>query len=186
MTVNDYIALITPQHRSKPKYIAWLTVAVNMIIDAQNFILSLDAAFDVDNAVGAQLDVLGQILGLNRLLNFQPSSGSALMPDSYYKVALKTKILSNTWDGTRESYQKMIDTLFPDDQAIIFDNQDMSIIILYASGAADTYMLELFAHGYLFPRPSAVSATYLPPSGKLFGYGYDNAAISGYGVGHWI
>ncbi len=184
MAVQDYINKIIPQHRSQPKFIAWLTVILQMQQDARDFIESINAAFDIDNAVGVQLDILGQILGQPRLLNFQPSSGSSILTDDYYRLVLKAKILNNQWDGTREHYDSMLSTVFANLPIVISDNSNMTIGIAYIAGSSDAYIGELLSHGYLFPVSAGISASLVSvPTGtygNLYYRGFTYGALASY------
>ncbi len=68
-TVNDYLALITDQHADKPKYRAIVGGCVQPFIDAQQFLANLPSQFDLDIAVGVQLDAVGQWAGISRTIS---------------------------------------------------------------------------------------------------------------------
>lgn len=70
----DYTKLITPEHLNQPKFMAWLNVTLDMVQDATNILTGMYAYYDIDNAVGTQLDTLGQMLGVPRKLPFQPNN----------------------------------------------------------------------------------------------------------------
>lgn len=69
----DYLQLITSEHKNQPKFAAWLSAALGMIQDVQNFLLTMQNSFDLDRAVGNQLDTIGEVLNMPRLLPFQPN-----------------------------------------------------------------------------------------------------------------
>jgi hypothetical protein len=186
MVVQDYIDLIIPQHRSQPKFIGWLTAKLNMLHNIEALLAAINPAYDLDSAVGVQLDVLGIILGRPRLLNFQPVYGPALMTDDYYRLTLRAKILSNQWDGTIGGYADMLASIFPDDQVILVDNQDMTADVFYISGMATSYATELFQHGFLFPHPEGIQITFNVSGTTFFGFDFDNSIISGWDVGSWV
>jgi hypothetical protein len=77
--LNYYKNLITSEHKTRPKFTAWLQAALQLFIDIENCANSLPAAFDVDNAVGNQLDILGGYVGVSRTVGFQPSNGPELV-----------------------------------------------------------------------------------------------------------
>lgn len=64
--IGEYLGLLTKQHRGKSKLEAWLSVLLQPLIDAQLFCESIINSFDMDTAVGAQLDILGQWIGAGR------------------------------------------------------------------------------------------------------------------------
>lgn len=69
----DYLQLITSEYKNQPKFTAWLSAALGMIQDVQNFLLTMQNSFDLDRAVGKQLDTIGEVLNMPRLLPFQPN-----------------------------------------------------------------------------------------------------------------
>ena len=64
--LEDYLALIPPMNAGKPDFIAGLTADLEPMIAVQNLIASLPDAFDLDTAIGAQLDAVGIWIGRNR------------------------------------------------------------------------------------------------------------------------
>lgn len=93
--------------------------------DAQLVIEAFDLHFALDEAIGAQLDRLGEVVGRSRILQFQPESRSALLDDDNYRLIIKTKILQNQWNGTIEDMANLFKQVFPDMQLKIIDNQNM-------------------------------------------------------------
>lgn len=68
MQISDYESLITSQHRDKPRFMAMVAAVVAPYVDMQETAAALPAAFDLDNAVGKQLDIIGEWVGLSRVL----------------------------------------------------------------------------------------------------------------------
>jgi hypothetical protein len=62
----DYTTLITSEHRDKPKFAALVGLLANTVGDIGAAIQSLPQAFDLDVAVGKQLDIVGQWVGQSR------------------------------------------------------------------------------------------------------------------------
>jgi len=161
--IQTYLDLITPQHRTQPKYMAWLTAALTMINDAQSALFGMKTAYDIGSAVGVQLDVLGAILGVSRLLDFQPTTGSALLDDNNYRLVLRAKILNNQWDGTRGQYETMVSDVLSGCKAVLADNSDMTMGVALILDTATTLTSELLQHGYLLPAPAGVLTTFAAP-----------------------
>jgi hypothetical protein len=66
MPLRDYSSLITSEHNQQPRFMAvvdLLTGAAGEIYDA---LLTTRAAFNLDQAVGTQLDTIGLWVGLSR------------------------------------------------------------------------------------------------------------------------
>ena len=66
---SSYSALITSEHNTKPDFMAWVDTLCGSAASITASILAIPAAFDLDNAVGAQLDVVGQWVGQARTVN---------------------------------------------------------------------------------------------------------------------
>jgi hypothetical protein len=185
LSINDYLSLVIPEHRSQTKFIAWLTAALDIILDIQSVLTDMKTYFDIDAAVGDQLDAIGVILGQSRLLDFQPTSGSALLDDDNYRLVLRAKILRNQWDGTLSGYKSMMSTVLSGYEAVIVDYQNMTIdVAMVLLGSTNTLAGELLESGYLLPKPSGVATNFavaLP--GEWYWYyfqSYTWSSVSGY------
>jgi hypothetical protein len=164
MAIDKYLDNITSQHRDKPKFISWLSTHLNKIDSAYNVVKSLDVNFDLDYAIGNQLDMLGQIIGRKRELPFQPMYGySPILEDEYYRLVLKTKVAMNNWDGTIQSMYTIWDNIFGNDNDLdlqLQDNQDMSFNA-YITGYVDLIQQQLIQHNYIIPKPEGVRVNYI-------------------------
>ncbi len=161
--IQDYLDLLSPEHRNQPKLTAWLTAALSPLNDTQTCLAGVAPAYDLDTAVGAQLDALGIVLGVSRVLNFQPTSGSSTLDDTNYRLVLRAKILANQWDGTREQYEKMVDEIMAGCHVVLADNEDMTMDVAFIDKTAGGLTGELLEHGYLLPAPSGVKANFEVP-----------------------
>lgn len=70
----DYTTLVTSEHQ-KPNFLAWLATLANGQSDTTTLIQSLPSLFDIDNAVGQQLDIVGQWIGFGRQVSVVLSVG---------------------------------------------------------------------------------------------------------------
>jgi hypothetical protein len=110
--ISYYTGLITSEHQ-KTKFIKYLKAFLGYV-DVNSLMSSFDDNFDIDTAVGVQLDILGELIGQERTVRFDPSDGSSPMLNDYnYRFLLKGKIIKNLWDGTMESLIKLLDFVFP-------------------------------------------------------------------------
>lgn len=185
--MNDkYLSLITSQYKGKPHFQSFLLAFLNKADDLGNCADTITQAFDIDNAVGTQLDILGEILGLSRQLNFQPQNGPSEMTDEYYRLCLQCRVIYNSWDGSRKGLENSLQFAFPSAAFILVDNQDMSINIVYQSGEADAYSLELLNHGYMLPKPSGVRVNYSINKSVLFGWDSASGVLYGWDIGTWL
>ncbi|WP_088832740.1 DUF2612 domain-containing protein [Paenibacillus tyrfis] len=158
MSIIKYIDLITSQHKTQPKYIAWLSSTLEIVNSGLELSKEMPVQFDVDKAKGVQLDLIGTIVGRSRTLSFQPTGGaSPVLDDDNYRLALKAKIAQNQWDGTIPQIYEIWYSLF-DARLIIVDNQDMSMSAL-VEGQLDRVAIELVTSGYIIPKPAGVGLT---------------------------
>lgn len=180
-----YLNLITSEYKNSPKFVAFLSAVIKMLEDASFCIDSMTGAFDIDLAFGAQLDVLGQIVGVSRIVNFQPSGGaSPILDDTTYRILLKATIANNQWDGTIGSLYPIWKQLFPSGNIVIIDNQNMTATLIM-TGAFSSILKDLISNGYIIPRPQAVLYTYDFGSLPLFGFDRDDSFIAGFDTGKW-
>ncbi len=64
--MTDYTTLITSEHNQKPKFVSVVDLVANGIGDVTALMNSLPSQFDLDNAVGNQLDIVGEWIGQSR------------------------------------------------------------------------------------------------------------------------
>lgn len=181
----DYTTLITSAHRDQPKFVA----TVRLLTEAASAIaavgLSFCEAFDVDMAVGVQLDTVGKWVGISRNLivpitgafftwgdadlgwgmanwkgPYEPSEGVVTLDDDTYRAVIKAKIGSNYWDGTVEGLQQIGSTAFADlgVQCFVIDNFDMTATV-YILGQPTTALIELIRRGIAPPKTAGVRIT---------------------------
>ncbi|MBX4266529.1 DUF2612 domain-containing protein [Clostridium estertheticum] len=168
MSIESYVASITSQHIDKSKFIAWLSSHLNKIDGAYLVLKGMDSNFDIDNAIGVQLDTLGITIGRNRTLLFQPISGAnPTMADETYRLVLKAKIAMNNWDGTIPKIYEIWKNIFTDIQLQIQDNQDMSFNA-YILGYVNEIRQDLIQQGYIVPKPEGVHVNYIGRSNVSF------------------
>lgn len=164
MILNE--SLIPSYNRGKQKYMDFVRLMFKPIEDIGTLLDCFDNAFKLDNAVGQQLDFIGSIVGVSRIIPFVPSSGSKELNDKAYRRLIKVEVSKNQIDVTNEGYENFIKSVFPSYNISIEDNQDctMRAVISGTSGEQlDQIEKEMLNNGLLIPRPSGVSMTYETP-----------------------
>ena len=160
--VNDkYIKAITSQHKNQSNFISWLTYSLNKVEAVYSILQSFTEDFDIDTAIGAQLDIIGVIIGRSRSLDFQPTDGSSpVLDDDTYRMVLKAKTLQNQWNGRIDTMYKMWNDIFPDLNLLyITDYQDMTMKATIV-GVSDLLQINLIENGYILPKPQGVTIIY--------------------------
>jgi hypothetical protein len=214
VTTDDYVGLVTGQHQDKPKFrqvIEALTRGFAEINNTQEAYIDL---FDLDQAVGQQLDIVGAWIGVSRYLTvpitgvyftwddtaltgwdsgswrgeFDPVTGLTSLPDDAYRNLLKARAVANQWDGSMPEAAAIWAAAFPGQTVIIQDNQDMSMILGFVGAPISAIQQALLTGGYLPLKPAGVRVSYyaIPVNdGPLFAWDIDNAFLAGWDEGSW-
>jgi hypothetical protein len=136
-SLDDYLALVTPFWANKPKFIAELSLLLQCLADTQQFVSQLPTDFDIDVAIGAQLDVVGEWVGRSRRIviplenlyfsfdidglgfdqavwegPYSPPTAIDSLDDSTYRSLLYAKIAANHYDGTIASLEAIYNAFF--------------------------------------------------------------------------
>jgi len=160
MLPDEYLDKITSAHISRPRYMAWLKALLELVCDAGTCTEAMDEAFYIETASGAQLDVIGNIVGISRKLPFTSQYvGDGIMADPEYRNAIKAKILFNQWDGTNGGLPLLWQAIYPSLQMTFHDNQNMSMNI-EVRGSVSNELSEMIQAGMIVPVPAGVSVTY--------------------------
>ena len=210
--ITAYVGLITSEHASKPKFTALVSGLVQPVADMTAVAQSLETIFDLDTAVGQQLDYIGQWVGITRDLKtpitgvffsldiapgldqgivwtpYTPSSGLQQLPDSQYRLALRARILNNQWNGSLSQAYQIYDVLFANSNYVPFiqDNSDGSIYIGLAGQTPDALTLAMLTQGLLDVRPAGIRiVSYVTSSGNapIFALDVENQYFAGVDVG---
>lgn len=211
---RKYTDLITSAHNDKPRFVATVELTTSAAAQGQEFLQSLPAVFDLDTAVGVQLDAVGEWIGRTRYLNiplenyyfewdnadagwgagiwrqdFDIEAKVAALDDSTYRKVLMVKIISNSWDGTLESLYDALAEVFDGRYAMaIIDNQDMSMAIYLAGQKLTALDRALLIGGYLTLKPVGVRIAEIsiaPDGGKLLAWDTQNDVFSGFDNASW-
>ena len=184
-TIEDYLALVPSQHRGLPKFEAMYSLIAGDYVYMQQLIESMPKEFDINYAVGVQLDAVGLWVGLSRQLTtpitgvyfrwnttdeneywnsgvwsgqFSPEDAIFEMSDETYRIALKTKIAANHWDGTIPGAYEIWDILFSDINLflLIKDNQDMSMDFTLCGYGLSYAEIQIFVQEEFILKPAGV------------------------------
>lgn len=184
MQIADYLAKIPPLHAGKPKFIAVLSLLLQPYADAQAFLAGLPQAFDVDYAIGAQLDVVGEWVGVSRnipipiaspwfawdsavhgwdrapwqVLGVSAGSTYQSLDDDTFRRLIKAKIAANSWDGTAASAQTILQGFITFPGAFIFveDKGDMNMVVGVSGALPPIIDLEIIGQGLIPLKPPGV------------------------------
>lgn len=131
MLIDSYKNLVPTNNYNKPKYMGYLDAILSPIIHMGAIVETVGHAFDVQSARGEQLDIIGELVGISRLLPTPPTVGDRMMNDDEYLMCIMMKIAQNEWDGTNESAARLYNNVLGSRFNIYFtDNQNMSVDII--------------------------------------------------------
>lgn len=171
--MSKYTNLITNYHSQKPLFVNHIDLITRPLTDASNVMTSLITEFDIDEAIGVQLDILGKWIGRTRVVSqpisgiyfsfdtdglgfdqgvwqgpYDPDAGFTNLSDDVYRIVLKAKIAINHWNGTNETLPAILETALAASGLTmqIVDNQDMTISVwVFPEVDISTVSLELLA-----------------------------------------
>ena len=203
LTADAYPNLVTSEHNKRPNFMAMIQQDVQGYVDNINLLRSFSTLFDIDQAVGQQLDMIGVWIGISRNiqtplqgvyfafnttnLGFNVGtwfgigdsvSGVTVLSDGQYMLLLKAKIASNHWDGTVPGAYAIWAVVFESQgfNILIHDGQDMTMAIIIVGQNIPAVTLSLLTNGYIALRPAGV---------LIFGYyqiSVPNVPIFGFGI----
>lgn len=173
---------IYAQYRDKPKAVAWYEIARKLGGSIEAAAQAVRKSYDIDTAVGEQLNVIGRIvvaprsfvgsIPMNPAL-FDLTDGdefgddgamfSALtidqdgqLSDDLYRLVIKAKIIKNNGDATIENILDGMNFLLPRADVLrVTDGEDMSFSIELYGQITNLERYALLNAG-LVPKPQAV------------------------------
>lgn len=189
-TLQSYLDRITSEYRNQPKFVAYVTALIQPLLDSQALLRSLLEVFDIDTAVGVQLDAVGQWIGRSRFLEqplsgiyfsfdstglgfdqgtwfgpFDAIDGLTSLDDTTYRALLYAKRIMNNWDGSIPQIAEAINALLagtsPGSILMVVDNQDMSMTVGIAGQVPPAATISLLQGNYVPITPSGVGPNYL-------------------------
>ncbi len=184
MTIDEqvqyYADLLIVQYRNKVAAQATVqSLAREALIN--NLPLTLQDAFNIETAVGDQLDTIGKYAGVERtVLTF---SGGITLVDTDFRTLIKLALLLNNGTGSLQDIDTLL-TNFLDNALVVFDNADMSIGYWMNAQLGSETLAEAIVGLKLLPKPMGVELSSLIYAGGLGFFGfrtYAHAAEDSFG-----
>lgn len=194
---------------------ATVTAVTTPLAELQEMLEHMRACFDIDSAIGAQLDETGAWIGRSRWITvpitdtyftwndetlgwgqgywkgrYDPDRKEARLDDDLYRLVLKTKIGANHWNGTVPAAYEVWKTIFDETGSVIIiqDRQDMSMVVGVTGARISLLMRQLVVQRYIDLKPEGVRVDYYAVSddgGPLFAWNCDSDELAGWGKGRW-
>ena len=179
--VNQYIGLVTWQHR-RAKFLAFMEAILKPVVDIQNVAMLMDREFNIDLAIGQQLDIIGEWVGMSRNIHppiedvyfawdsegvgwdsglwrgpDDPVTGLVRFPDHAYRSLIRGKIAANMWDGTIPGAYAAWRTAFNGESELkIVDYQNMSMVAVITGIEPDAIYRAILRDGLIPLKPAGV------------------------------
>lgn len=191
-TVEQYLDLLPSANVDKTNFRAAITAAIEDIVADGTSASELAALYDLDLAVGAQLDVVGVWVGLSRNVAvplsgvyftlddadlgldagylrgpFDPLEGVTSLDDNLYRTMLRIKIAANHWDGSLAQAQSILASVVAASSGtylMLIDNFDMTLSIGVAGVIPGPIFISLLQN-YMTLMPAAVGLRSLTVTG---------------------
>jgi hypothetical protein len=161
-----YSNLLIIQYNKKEKAKAHVTVFINALM-ASLIYTQIQNAYDLDTAVGVQLDVLGKYIGASRIFN------SFSFPGQVFSLATREELIANTFASNKSGFstrQQLIDkeaygesftydkkqdieSLSDDDYRLLLRLKVVSNNTIASRGEIDSNLWRLFGDGVKIVSP---------------------------------
>jgi hypothetical protein len=187
--LTDYTNRITSEYKSQPNFLATIQTTCQPFVEGQATLNGFPANFDLEQAVGAQLDQIGEWLNFSRQVAiplpnvffewdiggvgwdqgvwfgpFDPITGLTNLDDNTYRAVLQLKAAYNTFKGSNGEIisfcQNLFPSLFPGATLSYKDNQNMSVTYTMGGVVQSVLVQQLFLKGFLTIPPMGCSVNY--------------------------
>lgn len=188
VTTGYYLGLIPAYNQVQPLFSQYVSAMVAPYVAIINFCnIQLQTAFDLDTAVGNQLDIIGLWVGASRNVEvpitdvffswdtanlgwdqgvwlgpYEESESISKLDDNSYRFLLRAKIARNHWDGTAAGALVAYNIALTGTGVFvkIFDNQNMTMTVYFKNSAGlNAVQKALITGGYIDMKPMGVSIT---------------------------
>lgn len=168
--IDYYAKLLILQYRGKPKAFATIQALAKPVIMDQ-LPLAVQGAFNIDDAIGTQLDVLGKYVGVTRT-GHAPNGDVITLTDADFRSFIRVSVLKNSSGSDLATIQNLLNLFFAG-EIFVFDYQDMTMDYLINASVGSQDLVKLFVTEGSLPKPMGVrlrGTIYFPVIDKFFGF----------------
>lgn len=160
--IDDYYAnLLIMQYHNKRKAQETIKSSTKALPDT--LIQDIINGYDIDTAVGAQQDLLGEYLGVDRY--YVEDGDLVALSDDDYRIILKLKAIANTSDL---SHKSLDDSLYSFFSNTIRMDSDGNMEMTYFVPKNKTPVILAAIQKEVLPRPMGVRCSYIIEYDKKF------------------
>lgn len=161
MDNSYYSNLLIMQYHNKPKAKATIEATVGLLPD--DLIMEVLNGFDIETAVGKQLDILGEYVGVDRY--YLVDNQAELLNDEDYRILIKLKAISNTSDLSHKSLEEALYNFFGNSVRM---DSDGNMEMTYFVPKNKTPIIQAAIQKEVLPRPMGVRCSYIIEYDKRF------------------
>ena len=161
MDNSYYSNLLIMQYHDKPKAKATIEATVGLLPD--DLIMEVINGFDIETAVGKQLDILGEYVGVDRY--YLVDNQADLLNDEDYRILIKLKAISNTSDLSHKSLEGALYDFFGNTVRM---DSDGNMEMTYFVPKNKTPIIQAAIQKEVLPRPMGVRCSYIIEYDKRF------------------
>lgn len=208
---NEYSNLLAGAPSQSLKMQAMVEALTEPLQEARERLSGLKKSFDVDYAVGDQLDAVGARVGVSRDLpmaildvyfafdmegvgfdygtfqgEYDPKEGLQSLGDETYRQIIKAKVLANHWDGSREGLEKVLEGINEifGVRVIIEDLHDMRLVVRLRKDTTPPLIWELFTRRLIDITPVGVGWHVLDAL-PWFAFDLSTGGVNGFDAGYF-
>ena len=160
--IDDYYAnLLIMQYHNKRKAQDTIKSSTKALPDT--LIQDIINGYDIDTAVGAQQDLLGEYLGVDRY--YVEDGDLVALSDDDYRIILKLKAIANTSDLSHKSLDDSLYSFFGN---TIRMDSDGNMEMTYFVPKNKTPVILAAIQKEVLPRPMGVKCAYITEYDKKF------------------
>lgn len=182
--ISDYTGLVTSEHSPDPLFMGELAAVMQPFVDIQNVATAISSYYDLDQAVGAQLDAVALWVGasryvaiaVNQYFSWDTSgvgwdqgswfvigdslSTVTVLDDGHYRLLIRAKIACNSWDGSLPSAYAILMMLVWADGCTVSVVEGANSVAWTIHGPISVVTQALLAGGYVPLKPVGVTVSY--------------------------
>ena len=213
---NEYTELIAGAHVDSSRFREWLYVLTEPLRVARERLAAMQSDFDVDTAVGKQLDAIGVRVGVSRHLpmtltgvyfalddedgigldlgvwkgRYDPTDGTATLGDETYRAVIRAKILTNAWNGETGTLPEFLSAVvgFFGVESKVLDLQDLQTmhVALHLTKGTTPPIVWELFSRRIIDVTAAGVSIAIVNNDPWFGFDYETASVKGLDEGHWF